>query len=241
MTRHLPLLIILIACFAASAPSQTAFPPTNRDWEIALFGGRSSLGEKQYATPVLGQGQEAPRAVRVRYAGGAQLGFRIAENRWDHWGAQFEYSLSNQPLSIGNLSPDTPSIGLSHRIHRCMYDVLYYPFERSSRFRPFAFAGAGVSLFHIGDSSRTDAGAQGIKLQDSWKLTFGWGGGLKYLIQDQIAVSFQIGDHVTDQPAYGLPSSARVTGNQFIPGLQPDGYRHNWLLSLGFVYQWGER
>jgi hypothetical protein len=30
-------------------------------------------------------------------------------------------------------------------------------------------------------------------------------------------------------------------GGAFRPGFEPTGYLNNWLINLGFAYQWGER
>ena len=241
MQRNPSWLVLTVLLFAASGEAQTLFPPSHRVWEFSVSGGGSFIGDRQSPTPVLGSDQETSRTVGLKYGTGYQLGLRMSENRWDHWGADFDYSYSNQPLTFTNLAPDIPSLGLGHSIHRFVYDVAYYAFDRRERLRPFAFAGAGVSLFDVDGSSKSSAAALGIQIKDQWKFTFSWGGGLKYLVMDHVAFSFRFADNVTGVPGYGLPRSANVAGGLSIPGFTPRGYMHNWLAAVAFDYQWGER
>lgn len=241
MEKHPSWLVMAILLFAASGDAQTVFLPSHRAWEFSVFGGGSFIGDRQFPTPVTGSSQETLRTVGLHYGTGPQLGVRMSEIRWDHWGADFDYSYSNQPLTFTNLSPDIPSLGLGHSIHRFIYDVDYYPFDRRSRLRPFAFAGAGVSLFYLDGSSKSSAASLGVHLEDQWKFTFSWGGGVKYLVMDHIAFSFRFADNVTGVPGYGLPRSANEVGGRFVPGFTPDGYQHNWLVAVAFDYQWGQR
>lgn len=241
MRIHPSWLVVTILLFAVSGEAQSVFPPSNRVWEFSVFGGGSFIGDRQSPTPVQGGGQETSRTVGLKYATGPQLGVRISDNRWNHWGADFDYSYSNQPLTFTNLSPDIASLSLGHSIHRFIYDIAYYAFPKRERLRPFAFAGAGVSLFYLDGSSKATAAALGLHLADQWKFTFSWGGGVKYLVMDHVAFSFRFADNVTGVPGYGLPRSANVSGGRFVPGFTPDGYLHNWLVAVAFDYQWGER
>ncbi|MFH1574153.1 MAG: hypothetical protein ABIG68_09220 [Acidobacteriota bacterium] len=241
MTRYLRLVSLAILIVPALAAAQTAQPATHCDWEFALFAGGSFIGDSRHRTPVAGEDDDTYRSVGLDYAGGSMFGFRIAENRWDHWGASLEYGYSNQPLRFADLTPDAPSLSLGHSIHRFVYDVLYYPLDRRQRLRPFAFAGAGVALYHLSDSSKSDPVLGGTQLRDRWKALFSWGGGAKYLVRDQLTAHFQFSDRISGIPDYGLPGSAQIAGGELTPGFRPDGSLHNWSLSIGFAWQWGNR
>jgi opacity protein-like surface antigen len=177
----------------------------------------------------------------VRYGSGYQIGARITANHWQHWGATVEYGFSNQPLTFTNLSDATPSLGLGHSIHRFAYDVVYYPYDRNHKWRPFVFAGPGVSLFYIKGSDKDTALAQGIRLSDPWKLTMNWGGGVKYLLKHHVAASLQFSDSISGVPGYGLPDFGHKDSGGYVPGFHPEGFLHNWLVSVGFLYQWDEK
>jgi opacity protein-like surface antigen len=237
MSKYTLSFVAVILALAGTAQAQAKRPLSHKKWEVSVFAGGSFIGEGTYPTPVIGSSQETSRTVGLRYASGSQFGFRITENRGHHWGGSAEYSFSNQPLTFTNLSDSVPSLSLSHSVHRFAYDVLYYPTESSVRLRPYVFAGSGVSLFYVGGSSKEAAAARGVHLSDPWKFTYHWGGGLKYLVADGVAVGFQFSDGVSDVPSYGLPPTS-VSGSQAVAGFRPDGYLNNWLVSLGFVYQW---
>jgi hypothetical protein len=241
MIRKPLVALLLVSLLPIAAQAQILFKPTHRQWEVSAFGGASFIGDGVYPTPVAGSSQQTSRNVGLSYATGAQFGLRVTENRWQHWGAAMEYGFSNQPLTFTNLSDAVPVLALGHNIHRFRYDVIYYFFDRSSRLRPFVFAGGGVTLFYVKSSSYDAAAAKGILLSDPWKLNVSWGGGVKYLILDQVAASFQFSDGISGVPGYGLPPNGRFASGQYSPGFLPDGYQNNWLISLAFIYQWGSR
>jgi opacity protein-like surface antigen len=241
MIRKSLVALLLVSLIPVAAQAQSLSKLTHRTWEISVFGGGSYIGERLFPTPVTGSSQQTSRTVGLSYASGSQFGLRVTENRWQHWGAAMEYGFSNQPLKFTNLSDAVPLLALGHSIHRFKYDFVYYPFDRSHRLRPFAFAGSGASLFVVKGPSRDAAAAKGIQLNDPWKLTVSWGGGVKYLIRDQLAASFQFSDGMSGVPHYGLPPSGRFVSSQYSPGFQPDGRLHNRLISLSFIYQWGSR
>jgi opacity protein-like surface antigen len=235
------LLSLFLILFAGPGQAQGVTEFTHGEWEASIFAGGSFLSDGAYETPAEGSGQPSSRAVGLSYATGAQMGLRLTNNRWQHWGTALEYSFSNQPITFTNLSDSIPSLGLGHAIHRFAYEVLYYPLDRDSRLRPFIFAGPGVSLFYIKDSGKAAAEARGIRLSDPWKFTMNWGGGVKYLLRKQVALSAQFGDSISGVPGYGLPETGRVVSGAYVPGFRPDGLQNNWLIGAGFTFQWDDR
>jgi opacity protein-like surface antigen len=237
MTRYswLPLILLL---HSIPGQAQGAFSLTHREWEVDLFGGGSFIGSSEHGTPVAGSSQQSSRTVGLKYGGAYQIGIRFTDNLKQHYGGSVEYSFSNQPLTITNLSDAVPSLDLGHSIHRFAYNVLYYPLDKDARLRPFAFAGPGVSLFYVSGGSKEGAAAQGIHLSDPWKFTMNFGGGVKYLVKDHFAASLQFSDSVSGVPGYGLPPNGYFASGKYIAGFHPDGLLNNWLISVGFVYQW---
>jgi opacity protein-like surface antigen len=231
------LFLFLILAFE-SGQAQGVYKAANGEWEASVFGGGSFLGAGEYATPIEGPGQISSRTVGLSYGAGAQIGIRVTDNQWQHWGATLEYSFSDQPITVTNLSDSMPSLELGHAIHRFAYDVLYYPSDRDHKLRPFVFAGPGVSLFHVNGSAKDAAAAMGIRLSDPWKFTMNWGGGVKYLLKKQFAASFQFSDSISGVPGYGLPETGRVISGVYVPGFCPEGRLHNWLIGIGLVFQW---
>jgi hypothetical protein len=239
MTKFSWLLLFLLL---RSTPGQAqgSFSLSHREWEVAVFGGGSFIGSSEYKTPVTGSTQQSSRTVGLKYATGYQIGISATDNLKQHYGGSLEYSFSNQPLTITNLSDAVPSLSLGHSIHRFAYNILYYPLDRDARLRPFAFLGPGVSLFSVSGSSKEAAAAQGIHLSAPWKFTVNFGGGIKYLLKDHVAASFQFSDSISGVPGYGLPPNGSFVSGKYIPGFRPDGLMHNWLISVGFLYQWDQ-
>jgi opacity protein-like surface antigen len=237
----LPILLVIpfLLMLAESGQAQTVYKAAHGEWEASIFAGGSFLGSGEYDTPIEGTGQS--RTVGLKYDSGFQIGGRITANRWEHWGAEGEYSFSDQAVTFSNISDDYASLTLDHSIHRIAYNVIYYIYDRNSRLRPYLLGGPGVTLFHISGSTKDAAKAQGIPISDPWKFTMNWGGGFRYLLKKQIAVSAQFSDSISGVPAYGLPDVGRYVDTTYIPGFSPSGVMHNWLISGGFVYQWDDR
>jgi opacity protein-like surface antigen len=224
---------------ASPAFSQRTTYTEHRQWEVTGFLGGSFVNKMELPTSIIGD-SSGSQNVGLRYASGYHLGAKITEHLSDFWGADLEYSFSNQPLRFENLSPELDSLALSHSIHHFSYNISYLPLARGSRLRPYARIGAGTALYYIHDDSKEEALAHGVSLRDSWEFAFNWGGGVKFLAADQVALVFDVKDQVSGIPSYGLPRSARMIDGRFIPGMSTSGLLQNWQLKFGIAYQWDE-
>jgi opacity protein-like surface antigen len=233
-------LLMLVLIIPMAAHAQT-LAETHRRWELGIFGGTSTISNRNSTVQVAGNSGQASRTVKMEFASGSDLGIRVMENLGQHWAAALEYSFSNQPLKLSGLSDPAPSFHLKQSVHRISYDILYLPRSRYERLRPFVFAGPGVALFYVRENSRSAASALNMNLTSPWKATFNWGGGAKYLFMNHLAAAAQITDSISTVPRYGLPKAASLSSNIFTPGFNPSGLMHNWRLSAGFVYEWDPR
>jgi outer membrane protein W len=236
----LTLAFVLAAAYSMPAFAEDQYPARHREYETSLFLGPSFIRDFQFPTRVSGDGQETSRTVGMHYADGYQFGVRITQHLGNYWAAELGYSFANQPLRFTNLSPTVQSLSLSHWVHRFPYNVSFTPKPLSQRFRPYATVGLGAALFYLPGSSKDAALEQGVKLRDSWQFALNWGGGLKYLIQDQFAIRLDATDHVSYVPSYGLPHSAQITNGQYTPGMAQKGMLHHWQLNLGFAIQFDD-
>jgi outer membrane protein W len=222
--------------------SESGFAQRNewpyREWEVAGFAGGSFVGNFRFPTPVSGSSQT--QTVGMHYASGYQVGLRITENVRDGIAVDVEYSFANQPLRFTNLTPEIPSLSVGHSVQHLSYNVTYLPLSREKRFRPYVSLGAGAVLYHIAKQSRIDAEAMGVGLHGSWVFAMNAGGGFKYLVQDQFALTFDVKDQVSRVPSYGLPKSASVVHGFYQPGVARHGFLNNWQLNIGAVYQWDD-
>jgi hypothetical protein len=176
----------------------------------------------------------------MHYDTGYLLAVRLNQNLGDWWSASLEYSFANQKLRYSNLSPTVQSLSMNQYTHRISYNVAYLPKPRTSRFRPYVDAGAGVAGYYLGGQAKKNAGQLGLFFDNSWTFLFNWGGGAKYLIMDQFAFGADVKDQITPVPSYGLPSSARVVNGQFFPGIAHHGVFQNWQINLGLSFQWDD-
>jgi outer membrane protein W len=239
MPKHCLILLFILAS-PWPAFSQASPALKHRKFEAGGFAGGSFIPKSSFSTSVSGSAVETSRDVGMEFADSYQVGFRVGEHFGDFWGSDLEYSFANQPLRFTNLAPSIERLALSQSIHRFSYNVSWLPLEPTSRFRPYAKVGAGAALFYIHSGSKDEAATFGMSLRDDWKFAFNWGGGLKYLIQDQVALSFDVKDQISDTPSYGLPRFAQVVNGQFRPGIASDGLMHNWQLNIGIAFQWDE-
>ena len=70
-----------------------------------------------------------------------------------------------------------------------------------------------------------------------WKAAGILGAGVKVRATEQTGFRFDVRDHITGVPDFGLPHS----GTLQVPGFHPDGQLHNWQLSVGFFYSFSGR
>ena len=237
---RLGLSVVVLCAWVEGAFAQGAYSLEHRDWEVSAFGGGSFVEKFELPTSVSGNGQQSSRTVGMRYASGYEVGLRVNQNLGDFGAATLEYSFANQPLTFTNLSPSIPTLSLGQAVHHLTYAVSYLPMSRLRRFRPYGGAGAGAALFYIHKDSKSEAAELGLALRDSWKFVVSFGGGFKYLVGDQVALTLDVKDHLSGIPTYGLPKSAQIVNGQFQPGLFNSGIMHNVQINFGVAFQWDE-
>jgi opacity protein-like surface antigen len=218
--------------------AQTQYPLSHRRWEFSAFGGTSIIKDQVFTTPVTGSEQQSSVQVGAQYGTSWSLGARLSESMGDYWGAEFEYSYSNQPLRFTNLTPSVPALSVNQSVNTFAYNFTFFFTDPYKRLRPYAIAGIGTSLFSPYGSSKSQAAAAGVNLGNSWTFVFDWGGGVKYLFHDHWAARVDFRSHLGTMPDYGLPSSAGIVQGQYVPGMAASGTLQNWTINGGIAYQW---
>lgn len=231
--------VIAFVC-SQSAFAQTQDVLEHREWEASGFVGRSFGSTFRFPTSVSGGEQESSRTVGLQYLSGYLTGVRISQNLGDYWGADLEYSFAVQSVRFINLSPSIQDLSLNHYLHHGSYNVSFLPRSRTKRFRPYGDAGIGGAWFYLPGRVKKDASKLGLSLHDGWEFLFNFGGGFKYLVRDQFALTFDVKDRLSGVPSYGLPGSARVVDGHYQPGIARHGIMQNVQISFGFNYQWDE-
>jgi len=239
--NRLPTLLLLLM-ISTPATAQVIYTDWLwHEWEVTPFGGASFLGHsRNFVTPTIGV-PGGIRTVGMRYGSGYMVGVNCRQNLGDYWAADLQYTFANQPLEFTNISPDLPTLGLSHTISNFSYNGTYHFQSYSHRFLPYVRAGGGASLFFLeGGSERRAEAALGVRLRDSWTPTFSYGGGFQYLFDDLVGVTFDARDTISSVPSYGLPKSAAVVNGVFFPGIARDGVLHNFQVNFGLTIRWDD-
>ena len=213
------LMVVAFGC-SRSLFAQGYDLPEHRDFEVSGFVGRSFGDSFDLPAPESG-------TVGVEFEAGNLVGVRVNQNLGDYWGVDLEYSFSAQPVRYTNLSPTIQNWSFNQYIHHWSYNVSYLPLPRTKRLRPYADIGVGVGLFYLPGRVKKDALELGISLRDSWEFIFNFGGGFKYLLADQFAVTVDVKDRLSRMPTFGLPLSRH-------------GVFQNAQINFGFTYQWDE-
>ncbi|RPI20622.1 MAG: hypothetical protein EHM61_26650 [Acidobacteria bacterium] len=224
MPRYV-LIMIVVGLFCLPLMAQAPSGHANDKWEVSIFVGSSNGGDDIYPTSVEGSGT---RDVGLRFAPGYLVGGRITQNLGQYLGAELDYSLANQPAEFSNLSPFIQTLSLDHRVHNVTYTVLFYGLKPNSRIRPYGFIGPGISYY---DTFGVEQGPP-VEITDRWKVAGIWGGGVKYWALDHVGFRFDVRDHITGVPDFGLPERGTVTTAAF----DPEGMLHNWQFSVAFFY-----
>lgn len=232
MARYLLIIIAALSCVPTMG--QGPLYGRNDKWEFSVFAGSSHRGEHVFVTPFE---SVSTRNVTLRFAPGYLVGARITQNLGEHFGAELDYSLANQPLEFRNLTPTLQSVSLDHRVHNVTYTVLFYGLKRASRIRPYGLVGPGISLFEPFGESEKNALTLGLNLTNRWKVAGIVGGGVKVRTTEQTGFRFDVREHVTGVPDFGLPHA----GTLQTPGFKPDGHSWNLQLSVGFFYSFSGR
>jgi hypothetical protein len=239
MRQRILIWLILLGC-SPFAFAQGDDSPEHREWEATGFVGSSFAKNFELPTPVIGSSTEVSRTAGMHFASGYQLGARLHDNVNDHLGVDLEYTFAHQNLSFTNLTPAIQNVSVTQYVHYFSYNVAYMVLPPTRRFRPYADAGVGSALYFLPQASVESALEQGLKLRDSWVFLVNLGGGFKYLVRDQFAVTFDVKDRLFSFPSYGLPSSTRVIDGLVQPGIFTHGVGQTWQVNVGLTFQWDQ-
>jgi outer membrane protein W len=233
----------ILVCLSFVVFAQIAYADDDyvehREWEVTGFWGNSFAKTFEFSTPVHGADTESLRNVGMHFGSGYQIGVRLENNVKEHVGVDLEYSFAHQNLSFTNLAP-SQSVSVTQYVHYLSYNIAYLPMPAFRRFRPYGVVGVGTALYFLPEASKEAALEQELKIRDSWAFLVNCGGGFKYLLKDQFAITFDAKDRLFTIPSYGLPSSARMIGGRFEPGMFTHGIGQTWQVNVGLTFQWDQ-
>lgn len=239
MIKKVSIVALFTMLLCSFATAQIFRPGRPDKWEFSGFSGWGTLtGADAFLTPV---SDGSVNLVESDGGSGYVVGARITENLGQYFGAELEYSFSDQSVTFLNLSPQLPSFEVEQKIHNVSYNGVVYAASRNKRIRPFGTAGVGASLYQLSNYTQNLGVVSGLDLRNRWKFTFTWGGGVKVAMTRQWGFRLDFRDNVTGVPDYGLPRASELIDGVPSPAFRPDGQFHRLQFTAGFIYSFNPR
>ena len=177
-----------------------------------------------------------PNVFDTQFQNGAKLGLRGAVNIREHWGVEATYSFSADGLQITQVAPATVQ-NFGVHIDEFTGNALFFFTGHERLLRPFLTAGLGGSHFSPTDNAKlmatTNFLGQRAVITGSSEFDFNFGAGIEARPWDHFGVRFDLRDHVTGFPSFGLPQNATGANAPFFP---VSGRVQDVELTAGFVY-----
>jgi outer membrane protein W len=176
-------------------------------------------------------------AVRTEYADGAKLGFRVGVNLKPNWVGEASYSYGSNSLRAINLNPTRTEREFETRVHHFLLNGSYYFVDGDEKWRPFGTFGIGFYRFSPTQEGKGVAADNFItvptRISSNTKLGVNFGGGVEGQLDEHIGLRFDLRDHLTGIPRFGLPETPLNPGGAFYP---VSGLLNNVELGIGLVF-----
>jgi opacity protein-like surface antigen len=147
--------VAVIAC--ALALVAASMPARAQSWEVSGLAGY---------TPAVDLEHVAREVDELAIRGGFTWGAQAARFFGSHWGAEVLWMRQETALEIGTATRTADVFTMT--VSQLHGNAVYQFGQPDARVRPFAFAGVGTTFFRADD------------VESENKLSFGFGGGLKY-------------------------------------------------------------
>lgn len=170
---------------------------------------------------------------------GPRLGFRFNTDLNERWGGEATYSIGRHDFRVLEPGPGNSVRERNFRtsLHHFLLNGTYFVIPGNADFRPFLTAGLGIGHFSPTGDARDDAMQNFLdgptRINSSTKLAFNFGGGIERRVSDELGVRFDVRDHITALPKFGLPEAPLNPGGVFYPAT---GALHDIEVAIGFTY-----
>lgn len=220
---------LLVFIFAAKC----AWAQTERDLRVTVFGSGSFLkGDRSFTI------DGAPK--RSNFATGGKIGGRVTGDLNAHWAVEGAYGYGTNNLRIIDVGPPTITRSFGTRLHQFTGNALYYFSEPKSRFRPFVTAGLGVVRFNPTSKAKSQATVEFVDapatISGNTKVEVNFGAGVEAPIGEHFGARFDLRDHVSGIPRFGIPQAPAAGIADFFP---VSGAVNNIETSIGIVFHFG--
>ena len=198
---------------------------------ITLSGGDSKLSASRSFT-VNGE------TFNTQFANGGRVKGRLTLDLTKHFSVEGIYGFGTSNLDVTNTSGTTPQTsGYGVKGHEVQFNFLNYFTGSGSHLRPFLTTGVGDAYFNPTDKAKTQAANQffdsGTQIKSSNNISLTVGGGLEARSRHRIGIRFDVTDHISAVPNWGMPQTSSGTGGTYYP---VSGIVHNIQVEAGLVF-----
>ena len=184
-----------------------------QEWEIGGAGGAGFLKALSVAN--------STGSATTGFRSGAAFGAVVGHNVNARIGGEIRYTYQMSDLKLSSGGTDVSFAGMTHAVH---YDLVWRPGRRSARVQPFVAGGGGVRVFR---GTGKEAAYQPLntfayltKTQE-WKPLITAGGGVRYSINRNTFLRFEMRDYITPFPKQVIAPApgAKISGwlQDFVP------------------------
>jgi hypothetical protein len=200
---------------------------------VTLSGGDSMLkADRTFAA--------GGQTFNTQYADGGRGKARLTLDLTRHFSLEGVYGFGTSNLNVtdtGN-NPQTSSFGVKG--HEIQLNALHFFAGSGSHLRPFLTTGVGDALFVPTNNAKQQAANQFInspaQLSSSNNISWTIGGGFEARSRHRLGLRFDVTDHISGVPTFGVPQSSSGQGGAYYP---VSGIVHNIQVEAGIVlYLW---
>jgi hypothetical protein len=176
----------------------------------------------------------------TQFANGGRGKARLTLDLTKHFSIEGVYGFGTSNLKVTNSTNTPQTIGYGTREHEVQLNALQFFTSSGSHLRPFLTTGLGDAHFTPTSAAITAASNQFLdssaQIGATNQISFAIGGGIEARSRSRLGLRFDVTDHISAVPNFGLPQSSSGTGGAFYP---VSGIVHNIQVEAGIVlYLW---
>ncbi|MCH8320069.1 MAG: outer membrane beta-barrel protein [Acidobacteria bacterium] len=226
--RVLGWVVCALLVTAAIVPNALAHPNPRI---TVLFGGSFIAGERTF--DLNGDSYVS------QFLNGGKFRLRGSLDLSKHWTLEGDYSFGRNDQRI---TQDTGGVieqrDFKVNVGQVQLNFVRFFTDNESRIRPFFSAGLGAVRFNPTDEAKSaalsgDFLADPTQLTSSIDISFAVGGGLEARLNRWLGLRFDLKDHMSAIPRFGLEESSSGPGGIFFP---VNGIVHNVEAAAGIVF-----
>jgi hypothetical protein len=219
-TLFVSLVVLVLLCATTQA-----FGQESKQIKVTIFGGGSFLKADRTFNDSTGN------PILTNYANGGKLGFRGTVDLSKHWALEGTYAFGRNNFQATQVSgPGAGTQAFGTRVQQLAGNMLYYV-TATDKVRLFGTAGIGLGRFSPTDAAVAALQTSGTTIVPVSKADFNFGGGLETRLSSWLGARFDVRDHLSGIPTYGVPQSPSANGFYY----PVTGRVHNIETTLGLV------